>query len=76
LGGEKEGLLRVLYQLEIADSVKGVAKIPTSSQPITETANLKNLLTYSIYTKYTEYTLLHLCKLTTFVGKQLFTENV
>lgn len=41
LRGEKGGLLRVLYQAGIAERVSGVAKIPTSSQPITAVRNLK-----------------------------------
>ncbi len=49
LGGENGGLLRVLYQVGIAERVKGVLMIPMSSQPITAIKNLKKLLTHSVY---------------------------
>ncbi len=40
LGGAKNGLLRVEYQVGIAEIVKGTLIIPTSSQPTTEIISL------------------------------------
>jgi hypothetical protein len=40
LGGEKEGLFKKIYHVEIAVMVKGVLTIPTNSHPTTETISL------------------------------------
>lgn len=49
LGGAKNGLLRVEYQVGMAEIVKGTLIIPTSSQPTTETISLcKSFINFSI----------------------------
>lgn len=49
LGGAKKGLLRVTYQLGIAENVKIAPKIPTSSQPIIEAKSFhKSFINFSI----------------------------
>ena len=40
LGGEKKGLLRVAYQVGMAEIVKGVPRNPTNSQPTMEIISL------------------------------------
>ena len=52
LGGAKTGLLSVMYQEGIAESVNGVPKIPTNSQPITEMISLgKSFISFAVCTE-------------------------
>lgn len=45
LGGEKDGLTRNTYHVEIAEMVNGVLSIPTSSQPTTEIKSFRKSFT-------------------------------
>jgi hypothetical protein len=44
-GGEKKGLFKNLYQVDIEDMVKGVPDKPTNSHPATAIKNLSILFT-------------------------------
>ena len=54
LGGEKGGLMRNLYHVEIAEMVNGVLSIPTSSQPTTETRSFGKSFTILVYTFFVD----------------------